>query len=127
MQDHFLFDDCDPKQRGKNCDRMGTKKDGLKLNWLWGSHRYEKKAGQICRAKMGEGFVLQAIFWHTNYEALVSWYGDTIVNWSKDYHDDYGGEVLVTRLQAQLMAEKLVVDFYNDLKVFLKKKRLIKK
>ncbi len=138
MQDRFLFDDGDPKQRGAGCDRLGTKKDGLALRWIWGRvcdrswprgskelKDTRRTPGQSCYASLGKGWELSAIFWHTDYEAVVRHYDNRITSWNKSVGDDYVGEVLVTRLAAQLKAEQLLIDVWKELDELLKKKGVI--
>ncbi len=126
MRDGFLFDDGDKKQRGKGCDRLGTKRDGLKLKWQWSGRTGRKRLPcQTCVADVGE-FCLEAIFWHTDYEAMLSFVAHRLVSHhGKSFGDSYRGEVLVTRLQAQLKAEELFVDFYIRMGNLLKKHKLI--
>lgn len=129
MRDDFLFNDSDLRQRGKGCDRKGTKKDGLRLKWQWtrvcerswpagSKERKDKRRtpGQVCFAKIGR-FTVEAIFWHTEYEALLGYlnYGRETLRTYKKRAEDKDGEVLVTRLQAQLKAEQLLVEFYKEL------------
>lgn len=139
MQDGFLFDDNDPRQRGKGVDRKGTKKDGLKLKWSWtrvcerswfpGSKELKdnrRTPGQVCFAEYGD-FLCKVIFWHTHYEARIEHCGELLLYHDKDTGDSKKGEVLVTRLQAQLKAEQLLVDFYKELESVLVKNDLILK
>lgn len=126
MRDDFLFDDADSKQRGIGCDRKGGKKDGLALRWTWEKYGKKGEPSQTCYASLGEGWLLVAIFWHTNYEAGVEYYGNHIINYSKDIHDDsYKGEVIVTRVEAQLKAEQLVLDVWKELGDLLNGKGII--
>ena len=129
MQDGFLFNDEDPKKRGKGCDTLGTKKDGLKLSWNWGMYKKENKPGQVCFAKLGH-FCLEAVFWHTDYEAQINYVSDMLVSYQKRKSDTCNPPtkkepILVTRLQAQLKAEQLLINFFNDAKKLLIKKKLI--
>lgn len=139
MQDHFLFDSDDPKQRGKGCDRLGSKKDGLALRWYWGrvcdrswsrgDKNLEDKRrtpGQCCYAELGKGWSLVVTYWHSNYEAATRYNGDDVRNFNKDRGDKYPGAMLVTRLQAQLKAEQLTVDVWKELRDLLEKKEVFK-
>ena len=122
MQDHFLFDDADPKQRGKGCDKLGSSDDGLQFKWRWVQVRMcswapsdprqrsnARRPCQTCEAGTvritglpSEGrFELKAIFWHTEYEAVVTWNGEYIVR----------QRGFLARLDAQRRAEELLEEF----------------
>ena len=125
MQDHFLFDDDDYKQRGIGCDKLGTKKDGLKFKWSW-ERKGKGKPNQCCYAEVTRLWGLEVIFWHCEYEAGVRHCDDMIVHWHKHYDDTYPGKVLVSRLQAQLKAEQLMLEICSEINSVLKSKGLIK-
>lgn len=108
MQDHFLFDDDDPKQRGKGCDALCRQDPRLKFDWKWMDHSARGKGVpcQISEAKLRDGWTLRAIFWHTQYEASVERHRETVANF--ETHFDYEPEKrLLTRLDAQLKSEEL--------------------
>ena len=68
--------------------------------------------GQISEADLGDGFLLEAVYWHTNYEARMTRYGESMTSHTpgRDWTDD-GGEPLVTRVAAQARAERLALEF----------------
>jgi len=126
MQDHFLFDDADPKQRGKGCDRLGTKKDDhLAVKWTWDKNGKKGKPRQCCYAALGKGWALEVIFWHSCYEAGVTFCGDSMIT----HNIDRGGRgvILVTRVQAQLKAEQLLLDLWDELDGVIRKKGILAK
>ncbi len=125
MQDRFLFDDSNSKQRGRGCDRLGSKKDGLVLKWTWEKNGKEGKPGQCCYAEIGKGWAAVVTFWHTNYEARLEHYDHSIMHWSKDTGDGYEGEVLVTRVSAQMKAERFMIDLYKEVEELVIKKKFI--
>jgi len=115
--------------KGKGVDRLGTKKDGLKLKWKWSrvcdlswprcDPRREDKRRlpcQCCFAEAGD-FRYEVDAWHMNYGAEVKYKGETLIRFDKDIDDttEYCGEVLLERLQAQLKAENLILEFYKML------------
>lgn len=104
-QGDFLFTDSDPKQRGVGCDKMGTKKDGLKLKWEW----WTGKPSQVCSAKAGN-FIFEVIFWHLTYEARLGYFDNTLI--SKGHGGDNKNKIL-TRLKAQKIAENLLLEHYE--------------
>lgn len=123
-QNAFLFDDDDKSQRGKGCDRLGTKKDGLNWKWKWGT--CEESTGipsQSCTAylpfpikvKVGKGgiisckFSLKVIFWHTEYEASLDMGDHNLLS----YTSDEVAARLITRIDAQRKAEELMNIFYK--------------
>lgn len=53
--------------------------------------------------------------------------GDEILNYSKDVGDDYEGDILVTRIQAQLKAERLVIDVWQELEKLVMESGLLQK
>lgn len=127
MQDHFLFDSDKKKLRGIGCDTMGDEKNGLALHWTWDKYSKKGKPSQCCYAEVGEGWRVSVIFWHSNYEARVEHVGDQILNYSKDVGDDYEGDILVTRIQAQLKAEQLVIDIWQELEKLVMESGLFQK
>lgn len=128
MQDHFLFDDNDARQRGKGCDKLGHRGDGLALIWTWERYGKKGKPSQTCYAEIGKGWCLKVIFWHTNYEARVEHVDSGIRNYNVDVGDDKRrGKILVTRLQAQLKAEELVIEVWKELDVLIQKKGIFAK
>jgi hypothetical protein len=123
MQEHFLFDSDDAKQRGKGCDKLGSKKDGLSLRWSWKKYpKAKNRPNQCCYAELGKGWSLEVIFWHSNYEAQVRHVGEHIRSFRKDRGDTYPGTILVTRLQAQFKAESLLLDVWDELNDLIHKK-----
>jgi len=126
MQDHFLFDDDDAKQRGRGCDRLGTKKDGCALRWTWDKYGKKRigKPNQCCYAEVGKGWQLEVTFWHTMYEAEVRQTGEHVKSFRKEIGDRHPGAILVTRLQAQLKAESLLLDVWNDLDRVIRKHKI---
>ena len=87
-------------QRGKGYDALCRQDPRLKFDWKWMDHsaRGEGVPCQISEAKLKDGWKLRAIFWHTQYEASVERYGETVTNFEKG---------LLTRLDAQLKSEEL--------------------
>ena len=117
MQDEFLFDDNDSKQRGHGVDVLRQKDDGLKADWKWtrghGAKMPETNrrcVGQTSEAEVGENITLEAIFWHTYYEATVFWVDNVIAS--------YGGydekPLILTRIAAQRKAEELARQFIKE-------------
>ena len=124
MQDHFLFDDDDPKQRGKGCDALCANDPRLKFKWVWpqsfrwlGGDQYAKKPdkipqpGQLSETALENGWCLRAVFWHSDYEAEVERHGNNV----ESYHVGHdkatkGRPALLTRLDAQLKAEELFME-----------------
>ncbi len=117
MQDGFIIDDQDPKQRGHGPDRMGSRRDGLNYLWRWintsgdgrplGTKSKKPRVPcQICEARLprmkglpGEPYIrLEVIFWHTNYEARLRIRDSNVVS----------SEGFQTRLGAQRVAENMV-------------------
>ena len=109
--------------KGKGIDRLGTKKDGLKFIWKWirrcelsGVDAKDKRRlpCQVCFAEAGD-FEYEVILWHTHYEARVIYKGATLIRFNKEIDDttEWKGEVLLERLQAQLKAEQLLVEYYK--------------
>lgn len=121
--------------KGKGIDRLGTKKDGLKLKWKWNRvcdrswppsapERKDKRRtpGQGCFADAGD-FRYEVTAWHTHYEARVRYRCGILIRFDKDINDTtkWEGEVLLERVQAQLKAENLLIDFYKMLDIHLAK------
>lgn len=92
MKHEFLFDSDNLEQRGKGVDRLGTKTDGLKLEWKTNHH-------QVAFANIGL-YRLETVFWHTSYEARVRY---------RDEQMESVMDIYKTKLDAQLGAEKLLV------------------
>ena len=101
----FLLDDSDPKQRGDGCDKMGTKKDGLKLKWEW----WTGKPSQVCSAKLGH-FNFEVIFWHLTYEARLSYFDGQILSKGHDIDNE---DKILTRLNAQKISENFLLEHYE--------------
>lgn len=117
MQDDFLFDSADPKERGVGCDAICSDDKRLKYKWEW----HGNSPCQLTVAKLGRNWELRTVFWHTDYEARVE-FGDEFI---KRYHGVVGDEfsdreVLVTRLDAQLKAEQLFGELVKELTDILK-------
>ena len=107
MQDGFLFDESTDK--GKGCDRLGTKKDGLKLKWRWSRvcemswcqgdkrlHDQRRLPCQTCSAEDGD-FECEVILWRTHYEARATYKGNLIGYFDKDpCRKMEKGEALIT-------------------------------
>ncbi|MCH7759847.1 hypothetical protein IIA15_00375 [candidate division TA06 bacterium] len=121
----FLFDDTKSSQRGKGCDRLGSKEDGLKWDWKWGTKEEGRKTpGQICSAylpfpikfKVGKGsvenckFFLRVVFWHTEYEASLEMGDHGLLSYTSS---DEKSARLITRVDAQRKAEELLNIFYK--------------
>lgn len=112
MQDNFLFDSADPKERGVGCDAICSDDKQLKYKWEW----YGNSPCQLTSAKLGCDWELQTIFWHTDYEAEVNFGDKTIKRYYGRFNDEFSdGEVLVTRLDAQLKAEQLFGELVKEL------------
>ena len=86
MNENHLFDDDNPEQRGRGCDAICANDERLKFNW-----RRPVRIG---------GFDLKVHYRYTEYEAEVTWYREDLLH--------VGG--FLTRLDAQLGAEQLLVD-----------------
>lgn len=133
MQEHFLFDDGDPRRRGKGCDALHFSDTRLKFKFKWkwpadykwmAGERYEKKKSrtpcQISEAVLKDGWKLEAVFWYTNYEAVVNRYGNQVCSYGnfdgKELEElTKKGKVLLTRLDAQLKAEELFEQLGHDI------------
>ena len=129
MQDHFLFDDDDPKQRGFGCDALQPKDERLKFKWQWiqerrlswsrGDHRKKSNKRSPCQcseAVLKNGWVLETTFWHTEYEASVEHYDETVVSYRTRYDEETKSEPpLLTRIDAQLKAEQLFEEMGIDI------------
>ena len=113
---------------GGGVDTLGTKADGLKLDWQWitegelspYSDSKVRRPCQSCFAEM-EHFQLNALFYYDHYGADVSYHKEMIACHKVSPDDVARGEgpILVSRLQAQLMAESLLVGFHRRLQYFL--------
>lgn len=143
MQEHFLFDDEDPKQRGRGCDALQAEDAHLKFHWRWplrtserlsssrkivkrienGTHIFgrqylqERAPCQISEAVLENGWCLETVFWHFDYEARVERYGEKvasyhIVHWRDERENPLA---LLTRLDAQLKAEELFEQLDRDI------------
>lgn len=125
MQDHFLFDSDDPKQKGVGVDRLGGKKDGLILKWMWGSKHYgwkpeyAKQPQQNCTTSFGD-YQLTVTFWNSNYEVGLSTIGNAI---GHNIFIQAGIELdkIYTRLDGQKLAERLFIVFHESNKELIKK------
>lgn len=117
MSVKFLFNYEDKSLRGRNCDRMGGKRDGLKLNWKWNGCRVQ----QSCNAKMGR-YELQVTYWNKYYEANVIFGGITLYTTFNKIKDHVRAvqtqctlgnsrNYIKTRLDGQLVAERLLLEF----------------
>ncbi len=116
MQDGFLFDDGDPKQRGHGCDVLNPKDRRLKFKWQWvrrnrlsGVSRSDTRRlpCQCSEAVLKNGWTLEATFWHTDYEAEVNRHDRSISSYHIRLRDEIPGSILVTRIDAQIKAEEL--------------------
>ena len=115
MQEHFLFDDDDPKQRGYGCDALRPKDERLKFKWQWiqqrrlcGRKGKDRKPCQCSEAVLKDGWVLETTFWHTEYEAEVNRHGERVVSYCIRHDEVTKAEpALITRIDAQLKAEQL--------------------
>jgi len=129
MQDHFLFDDNDPKQRGKSCDALCPEDKMLKFKWRWitekelswypNDPRNKSKKRRPCQcseAILENGWRLEATFWHTDYATDVERYGNTVINYHRNYDEGTKeNPPLLTRLDAQLKAEQLFEELGKDI------------
>ena len=118
MQDGFIFDGDDPKQRGHGVDSLRQEGDKLKANWQWTRGRGARMpdtnrccVGQTSEAEIGENILLKAIFWHSYYEARVSWCDDSVISYDVSPRDNDDRSPLLTRVDAQRKAEKLARQF----------------
>ncbi len=125
MQDHFLFDDSDPKQRGHGCDSLSSKDKRLKFKWQWihrnrlsgvGKSDKRRLPCQCSEAVLKNGWLLEATFWHCDYEAEIQYYGNMVLSYHIRYDEKIKGEPpLFTRLDAQLKAEQLFEELGLDI------------
>ncbi len=129
MQDHFLFDDEDPEQRGEGCDALCPKDKRLKFKWMWtkdccnsgGPSRHTKAGqkrppGQCSEAALKNGWKLEATFRHTDYDADVELYGEGVAGYHVNHADGTKKKPpLLTRLDAQLKAEQLFEELGQDI------------
>ena len=121
MQDDALFNGSDPKQRGHGCDELCPKDKRLKFKWRWieegrltwftGDPRNESKKrrpGQVSEAILQDDWVLQAVFWHTEYEAEVRRDNETVYSYHVSPGEEtHGNTPLFSRIDAQIKAEEL--------------------
>ena len=121
MQEGFLFDDNDPKQLGHGVDVLHQNGDGLKADWKWTRGRgagmpdtNRRCVGQTSEAEIGGNILLQAIFWHSYYEAEVYWINNEIASYAIDPRDNDDRPPLLTRVDAQRKAEELARQFVKD-------------
>jgi hypothetical protein len=109
MQDNFLFNDNDKRQRGHNCDALCSKDSRLKFKWNW----YYVKNGkhlpcQKSIAYLKNGWSLEVLFWHTEYSAEVRKNGNDVDNYNIRYDETTKKmPALLNRLDAQLKSEEL--------------------
>ena len=129
MQNHFLFDSDDPKQRGFGCDALVHKDKRLKFKWMWtkdccnsGGPSFKTKVGQkrspgqCSEANLKNGWSLEATFWHCDYEAEVNHYDSAVVSYHIRYDEETKTESpLLTRIDAQLKAEQLFEEMGIDI------------
>lgn len=118
MQDGFLFDRDDDKQRGFRCDSLDRNNPKLKLKWVWGQStrgNWKKRVPCQCsEANFGDGWTLKCVFWHTYYDANISRFGKSI--------GDIGGHCEVdskkykTRIECQIAIEKEFLRVINQAK-----------
>ena len=129
MQDNHLFDSDDSKQRGVGVDRLGTKENGIKLDWMWGTKFYKwvEKDGTIpqdmCSVQIGE-YRLEVYFWHSNYE--VALYAiDSHIMQNVFTQAGISLDKIYTRIDGQKLAEKLLPILHEYTHKLLKKHKLI--
>lgn len=130
MQDHFLFNDSDPKQRGQGCDALCTDNPSLKFRWrwtAWRNYRYviidgkkkriENRApSQISEARLKDGWILRAVFWHSCYGTEVNRYDERVAHYNIEWNQGTKeNPPLLTRLNAQLKAEELFEELGKDI------------
>ena len=117
QQESFLFDSDDPKQTGKGVDKLRRPQDCLKADWKWcrgkGArmpHTNRRCVGQVSETRIGKNgeILLEAIFWHTHYEARVTWLSEHLINY------DEKTSPLLTRIDAQKKAEHLARKFCQN-------------
>lgn len=127
MQEHFLFDDEDPKQVGKGCDSLRRSDKRLRFNWNWplrykwaGGETHAKTktrfAGGESSVELKNGWRLCVGFHYSEYSVEIERYGEQV----DEYHVRYDckskkNKPLFTRLDAQLKAEELFGDLGADI------------
>lgn len=122
MNNEPLFDE---KKKGLGVDRMGDKKDGLILKWMWGSKYYGWKPEdalipqQNCTTSFGD-YTLTVTSWHSNYEVDLEEI-DSSLGYNAFTKAGIDIEKIYTRLDGQILAEKLFLIFHKN------NERLIKK
>ncbi len=113
-----LFEGSKKERLGKTFDRLGTKKDGLKLDWGWSwPGQNEKEPQQICGAILGN-FNFVVVQWYYGYEAELG-YGYTTSGGGllkmPNYPYKTGKEdMFKTRIECQLFAEGLLQTFKEE-------------
>lgn len=141
MRSQWLFDDDNAKERGVGCDAICNKNPQLIFKWKWtitrgryaksrklvkyvvnGNHIFQRRRiivhvpCQTSHAKLKNGWTLKALFWHTMYEARVSKNGEHISSYMLEPDEATKKDLaLLTRLDAQLMAEKLFEELGRDI------------
>ncbi len=116
MQDGFLFDSDDPKQRGVGCDSLCADDKRLKFKWAWNPFHGKGIPCQCSDAELENGWSFQAVFWHKRYEARVKRYGHHVGTY--DIRSDEStpeSPTLLTRIDAQLKAEELFKKIGEDI------------
>jgi hypothetical protein len=121
MQDGFLFDDRDSKQRGYGVDALHQDDDGLKAHWQWtrgrgaGMSKTNRRCvGQVSEAEVGDKILLRVIFWHRYYEIEMYWVDACIESYCVDPSDGSKEKALLTRVDAQRKAERMTRAFVKD-------------
>lgn len=97
MREDFLYDSDDKNQRGKGVDRVGTKKDGVSLEWKSNHH-------QICFAEIGR-YTLKVIFWRTNYSAEIEVLGETFYLCDKKFYNRIDAQKFIEKRFKEIMLE----------------------
>lgn len=117
MQDGFLFNDDDPKQRGVGCDALCPDDKRLKFKWTWNPFLGKDKPSQVSEVKLENNWELEVTFWHKYYEACVNCRGELIKTYRVEIDDEFfkGWIPLLTRLDAQLKAEEMFIELGEDI------------
>ncbi len=108
-------------RNGKGADGLKAKDTRLCAKWRWSLHqqppynyksKWKRTPGQCSEAMLSGKFELHVTQWHRYYEASVRRQGEHL--WSTsclNADSSNGSESILTRVDAQITAEKLMVEF----------------
>ena len=103
-------------QQGKGIDRMGIKRDGLKLKWKW----WKGLPSQECSAEIGK-FKMRVYYWYNTYEAQLNYSQYSSDNELLSKGGSMSRDTILTRIEGQIIAESMLKKHYEYTKKMLKK------